>query len=150
MLFRSEEPKPASPPPAVAKAAEVPARAVGHASQGSTASSFSSSQAKAEPAAFNPLDRPQGSFERSIAGLSIGGEALGGWEGSGGWQTQTAYTVPAPAAAASTSRAQSVSDDDDDDDRPIAQTIAARAAKRESALGEGSVSAPCHVRHPER
>ena len=135
-----EPPKSSTPPPAPVpqpSAPEVPARALGHASQGSTASF--TSQPKAEPAAFNPLNQPQSSLERSIAGLSIGGEAIGGWEGSGGWQTQTNYSIPAPVAGAS--RGQSVSDDDDDDDdRPIAQTLAARAAARQSEQGMTSVS----------
>ncbi|KAI0794061.1 Vps5 C terminal like-domain-containing protein [Fomes fomentarius] len=136
----ADEPiKPASPPPARrTSVAEVPNRTVGHISHSSTASFSSGSHgsvAKAEPAAFNPLDRPTHSLERSIAGLSIGGEALGGWQGSDGWQTQTTYTTPAPP-----SQARSVSDDDDDDDRPIAQTIAARAASREAAQRSASPS----------
>lgn len=136
----ADEPiKPASPSPARrTSVAEVPNRTVGHFSHGSTASFSSGSHGsvvKAESAAFNPLDRPTHSLERSIAGLSIGGEALGGWQGSDGWQTQTAYTTLAPP-----SQARSVSDDDDDDDRPIAQTIAARAASREAAQRSASVS----------
>ena len=130
----ADEPiKPASPPPANrTSVGEVPNRTVGHVSRASTAS-FSSgshgSAVKAEPAAFNPLDKPVHTLERSIAGLSIGGEALGGWQGSGGWQTQTTYTPPEPP-----SHAQNVSDDDDDDDKPIAQTIAAKAAQRAASV----------------
>ncbi|KAI0731336.1 Vps5 C terminal like-domain-containing protein [Earliella scabrosa] len=137
----ADEPiKPASPPPANrTSVGEVPSRTVGHVSRASTAS-FSSgshgSAVKAEPAAFNPLDKPVHTLERSIAGLSIGGEALGGWQGSGGWQTQTTYTPPEPP-----SHAQNVSDEDDDDDKPIAQTIAAKAAQR-AASPAASTSTP--------
>ncbi len=137
-IAAEQTPKPSSPSPE--RRADVPGRTVGHVSRGSTAS-FSSSQAlhKAEPASVNPLVQPS-TLNRSIAGLSIGGETLGGWQGaSGGWQTQTTYTVPEP----SRTQNHSVSDDDDDDDRPIAQTMAARAASasREGAQRASSVRA---------
>ncbi|KAI0741589.1 Vps5 C terminal like-domain-containing protein [Daedaleopsis nitida] len=128
----ADEPiKPVSPPPARRTSAAdepTPTTAPGHVSRDSIASLTSSQVAipKAEPAAFNPLNRP---INVSIAGLSIGGEALGGWQGADGWQTQTTYSTPVPQ-----SQRRSISDDDDDDDdRPIAQTIAARAASREAA-----------------
>ncbi|TBU27285.1 Vps5-domain-containing protein [Dichomitus squalens] len=132
-------PKPSSPPPPPERRTDVPApsRTLGHGSRASTAS-FSSSH-KVEPASFNPLDQPASSLNRSIAGLSIGGEALGGWQSpGGGWQTQTSYSVPGPAVSAAQN--QNVSDDDDDDDRPIAETMAARAAR--SASPSTSVSTP--------
>ena len=124
-----QTPKASSPLPE--SRTDVPGRTVGHVSRGSTAS-FSSSQVlhKAEPTSINPLDQPS-TLNRSIAGLSIGGETLGGWQGaSGGWQTQISYSVPTP----SLNQNQNVSDDDDDDDdRPIAQTMAARAASQRAA-----------------
>ena len=136
-----QTPKPSSP-----SVAELPGRTAGHVSRGSTAS-FSSSQIvhKAEPTSVNPLDQ-HSALNRSIAGLSIGGETLGGWQGaSGGWQTQTAYTVPEP----SRTQNQTVSDDDDDDDRPIAQTMAARAASAQRATSVRAVlPSPEYVRGP--
>ncbi|OSD02924.1 Vps5-domain-containing protein [Trametes coccinea BRFM310] len=122
------------------------ARLPGHTSRNSTASLSSSHVAplKAEPVAYNPLVQPTNTLERSIAGLSIGGEALGGWQDSGWQSSQPAYASAGPSASATSG--QSVSDDDDDDDRPIAQTMAARAAKgREQASAppsEAGSSAP--------
>ncbi|PIL25126.1 hypothetical protein GSI_13015 [Ganoderma sinense ZZ0214-1] len=135
-IAAEQTPKPSSPLTTEHRV-EVPGRTAGHVSRGSTAS-FSSSQIlhKAEPTSVNPLDQ-HSALNRSIAGLSIGGETLGGWQGaSGGWQTQTTYTVPEPSRPQN----QSVSDDDDDDDRPIAQTMAARAAR--AASPTTSVSTP--------
>ncbi|KAI9063886.1 hypothetical protein FKP32DRAFT_665400 [Trametes sanguinea] len=112
-------------------------RLPGHTSRSSTASLASSHVAplKAEPVAYNPLGQPTNTLERSIAGLSIGGEALGGWQDSGWQSSQPPFASAGPSA--STTTGQSVSDDDDDDDRPIAQTIAARAAR-----GREQASAP--------
>lgn len=124
---------PTPPPARRTSVAEVPNRTLGHVSRGSTAS-FSSQTLKTEPAAFNPLNQAS-TLERSIAGLSIGGEALGGWQGADGWQTQTHYAPPEPAA-----RPTQQDSDSDDDDQPIAQTIAKRAASREAAQRAASVS----------
>ncbi|KAI0708835.1 hypothetical protein C8T65DRAFT_206433 [Cerioporus squamosus] len=131
----AEEPtKSPTPPPARrTSVAEVPNRTLGHVSRGSTAS-FSSQTLKTEPAAFNPLNQPS-TLERSIAGLSIGGETLGGWQGADGWQTQTQYAPPEP-----TVRQTQQDSDSDDDDQPIAQTIAKRAASREAAQRAASPS----------
>ncbi|KAI0372691.1 Vps5-domain-containing protein [Pilatotrama ljubarskyi] len=148
-----QEPKKAPTPPAEqpkASSSEGAPRVPGHTSRRSTASISSShvAQARTAPVSYNPLDQPGGTLERSIAGLSIGGEALGGWQDSGGWQSShTTFGAPAPAQASNFTRERSVSDDDDDDDRPIAQTIAARVASKErqqaaKSPSEASSSAP--------
>ncbi|KAI0644233.1 Vps5-domain-containing protein [Trametes meyenii] len=129
-----EHAKKATTPPleSTTVSSDTSPRPHGHAPGSSTASLASShiAPAKAEPIAYNPLDQPRSTFERSIAGLSIGGEALGGWQDSGGWHSsQSAFG--AAAAPSHVPQERSVSDDDDDDDRPIAQTIAARVASRE-------------------
>ncbi|OJT02912.1 Vacuolar protein sorting-associated protein vps5 [Trametes pubescens] len=145
-----EQPTKASTPPPEPKTSPTAAsvRLPGHVSRGSVASSASSHVAsiKAAPVSYNPLDQPSNTFERSIAGLSIGGEALGGWGDSGGWQsTQHAFGGTGPVS--SITREESMSDDDDDDDRPIAQTMAARVASREreqapTSPSEASSSTP--------
>ncbi|KAH9940910.1 Vps5-domain-containing protein [Epithele typhae] len=135
-LPANDVPKAVSPPPVAP--ADAPKSFPGHMSR-SSITSVTSSQIKSEPAAFNPLDQPRSSFDRSIAGLSIGGEALGGWQSSTGWQTQTTYTIPEQNTGVSHS--QSVSDDDDDD-RPIAETMAARAASRDRATSVSPPSQP--------
>ncbi|KAH9888986.1 Vps5 C terminal like-domain-containing protein [Cubamyces lactineus] len=130
----TEEPqKTSSPPPQpTTSTSDTAPRAVGHASRSSTASLSSSHIAplKAEPVSYNPLGQPTNTLERSIAGLSIGGEAIGGWQDSGGWQNPHA-SFGGPGPSTTVTRERSVSDDDDDDDRPIAQTIAARVASKE-------------------
>ncbi|KAI0666816.1 Vps5 C terminal like-domain-containing protein [Trametes maxima] len=138
-----EQPKKASTPPldSTTTSSDTSPRPHGHAPGSSTASLASShtAPAKAEPIAYNPLDQPRSTFERSIAGLSIGGEALGGWQDSGGWHSSQS-TFGVAAAPSHVSRERSVSDDDDDDDRPIAQTIAARVASREREQAPTSVT----------
>ncbi|KAI0657964.1 Vps5-domain-containing protein [Cubamyces menziesii] len=131
----AEEPKkaPSPPPQPTPSVPDTTAPAApGHASRSSTASLSSSHIApiRAEPVSYNPLGQPTNNLERSIAGLSIGGEALGGWQDSSGWQNpHSGFGGPGPSTAFA--RERSVSDDDDDDDRPIAQTIAARVASKE-------------------
>ncbi|KAI0816961.1 Vps5-domain-containing protein [Trametes gibbosa] len=124
---------PTPPPEARTSPPDIIARLPGHVSRGSTASLASSHIAsfKTAPVSRNPLDQPSNGFERSIAGLSIGGEALSGWQDSGGWHSaQNAFGSAAPNAARETS--VSDEDDDDDDDRPIAQTIAARKEREQA------------------
>lgn len=65
-----------------------------------------------------PLDAPFPGLERSVAALSLGGEAVGGWqsEEQTPWQTEafpSAHPTPTAAVAAP--------DDDSDDDKPILQ-----------------------------
>ncbi|PCH44318.1 Vps5-domain-containing protein [Wolfiporia cocos MD-104 SS10] len=69
-----------------------------------------------QPAYHTPLDQPASAglgLERSIAGLAIGGESLGGWHGA---QSAFAGVQPRPR-----SRARRDSDSSDDD-RPILQS----------------------------
>lgn len=72
----------------------------------------SSSPPPSKQSFYNPLDQVGGlGIDRSFAGLSLGGEALGGWQGSSSSQN----------AWGSSSIAPSEDDDDDDDDKPILQ-----------------------------
>ncbi|KAH9847575.1 Vps5 C terminal like-domain-containing protein [Lenzites betulinus] len=142
-----EQPKKAPTPPPEAKTSppDVTTRLPGHAPRSSIASLTSSSTTPFRTAlvSHNPLDQPSNGFERSIAGLSIGGEALNGWQDSGGWHSaQDAFGSTAPVS--SFARERSVSDDDDDDDRPIAQTIAARKEREQAPTSptEASSSTP--------
>ncbi|KAI0774784.1 Vps5 C terminal like-domain-containing protein [Trametes elegans] len=133
---QTREPPTIPPQPATTTpSADTLPRPHGHTSHSSTASLSSSHIApiKAEPVAYNPLDQPRTTLERSIAGLSIGGEALGGWQDSGGWQSAqpNTFTTSGTSSYSTRDRSMSDDDDDDDDDRPIAQTIAARVASKE-------------------
>ncbi|GBE86443.1 Vacuolar protein sorting-associated protein [Sparassis crispa] len=114
------ETPPTSPPASSSASQFAPAdasvRVLGHATHSSTTSS-SSHASKPEPAFHTPLDQaPRSTFERSFAGLSIGGETVGGWQGS-----QSAFISGSRSATLPRARG-SVSDDDDDDDRPILQS----------------------------
>ncbi|KAF9038440.1 Vps5 C terminal like-domain-containing protein [Panaeolus papilionaceus] len=67
----------------------------------------------------SPLESQTTSIERSLGGLSLGGEALGGWhtEPQTPWQSEHVSTpLPPPARSSHT-------DDDSDDDKPILQTL---------------------------
>lgn len=78
---------------------------------------------------FSPLDRPQAAglgFERSFAGLSIGGETSGGWGGAPGPFGATHFNQ----VSANQSEDD---DDDDDDDKPILQTRASLQAQAAAA-----------------
>ncbi|KDR80722.1 hypothetical protein GALMADRAFT_241141, partial [Galerina marginata CBS 339.88] len=86
---------------------------------GSSRSNIASSApsfAETEPIVKSPLDTPFQGVERSVAALSLGGEALGGWHTDAQqtpWQSE-AFTPVAPQAA-------TAMDDDSDDDKPILQ-----------------------------
>lgn len=68
------------------------------------------------PDFVSPLEQPiAANLQRSVAGLSLGGEALGGWQ-----TDQTPWTHDQPA---STFVSQTPVDDDSDDDKPIGQTL---------------------------
>ncbi|KAF8906285.1 Vps5 C terminal like-domain-containing protein [Gymnopilus junonius] len=64
----------------------------------------------------SPLEAPFGGIERSLGGLSLGGESLGGWqsEEQTPWQSEQFTHTPLPPKAAPI-------DDDSDDDKPILQ-----------------------------
>lgn len=87
-------------------------------------SGFAAPAAAAPPSSSGglrtPLDAPHPTLERSVAALSLGGEALGEWQGEQEqtpWQAETFPTpTPAPAAAG-----KQQDDDDSDDDKPIMQ-----------------------------
>ena len=85
-------------------------------SLGST--TFSSPPPSATESSFlSPLENPSTGVERSIIGLSLGGETLG-WqtEDQTPWQTEHEHPIPI-----STKLAQP--DEDSDDDKPIMQTL---------------------------
>ncbi|PPR08142.1 hypothetical protein CVT24_012356 [Panaeolus cyanescens] len=66
----------------------------------------------------SPLESQTSALDRSLGGLSLGGEALGGWqtEPQTPWQSEHVPAVPPPARSSHT-------DDDSDDDKPILQTL---------------------------
>jgi sorting nexin-1/2 len=80
-------------------------------------SSFASPPPSATESSFkSPLEVPFSGLNRSMAGLSLGGEAQGGWhsaEVQTPWQAEQITPVPAKP---------SQGDDDSDDDRPILQS----------------------------
>ncbi|OCH85499.1 Vps5-domain-containing protein [Obba rivulosa] len=121
----AREPSPPLRPPSPALSVQLARRAAapepsGRASRASTASLASSS--RPERAIRSPLDQPLAAdLTRSIAGLSLGGESLGGWQGA----ESTFVTAPRER---SVSRDRSDSDDDDDD-RPILETVRQPAVK---------------------
>ncbi|KAH9920815.1 Vps5-domain-containing protein [Amylocystis lapponica] len=140
----------ASPPPQDTPVSSVPPSSasrfvsadtstgsVGHSSQVSSASIASLSAPKPERPFHTPLDQQSPSvFERSIAGLSIGGESIGGWQGS-----QSAFVGADRAANFSHDR----SDSDDDDDRPIMESIRARSKDRIPSLGPSAPQSAPHT-----
>ena len=75
---------------------------------------FSSPPPPADSSFLSPLESPTG-VERSIIGLSLGGETLG-WqtEAQTPWQSEHEHPLPPKLPH---------SDDDSDDDRPIMQTL---------------------------
>ncbi|KAI0923926.1 hypothetical protein AcW1_006742 [Taiwanofungus camphoratus] len=127
---------PMPPPAARPTPSDIPAPRPVHASRASTASITSSIQAsKAERAFQTPLDQPLATgIERSIAGLAIGGESIGGWQGS---QSKFAGA----SSSASILRDRSESDDDDDDDRPILQSARISADRIQRAAMAKPISA---------
>ncbi|KAJ3504216.1 hypothetical protein NLJ89_g8051 [Agrocybe chaxingu] len=83
-----------------------------------TNSSFTSPPVSSTTSAFKPpLDPASTGLERPIAGLSLGGEALGGWHTDDATPWQSEHFTPAPPKIAQ------VVDDDSDDDKPILQTL---------------------------
>jgi len=139
-LEREPSPPPQETPTSPVYPATAPATSgnfapfPGHASRPSNASAFQPSF-RAEPAHHSPLDQPASAgLDRSIAGLAIGGESLGGWQGS-----QSAF-VGAPHSA-TLPRTRSDSDDSSDDDRPILES-ARLSANRLSAQAARSTPAP--------
>jgi len=79
--------------------------------------SFSSPPPSATESSFkSPLEAPFGGLNRSMAGVSLDGEAQGGWhsaEVQTPWQAEQVTPIPAKP---------SQGDDDSDDDRPILQS----------------------------
>lgn len=95
---KANSPSPTSPPPVSREGREATqspqsnSRVVSPAPSTSKISEF-----------VSPLERPRTGIDHSIVGLSVGGEALGGWQAEQvGWGAQ---------------------DDDSDDDKPISQTV---------------------------
>ena len=77
---------------------------------------FSSPLPSATESSFlSPLEKPSTGVERSIIGLSLGGETLG-WqtEAQTPWQSEHPISIPTKPAQ---------SDEDSDDDKPIMQTL---------------------------
>jgi sorting nexin-1/2 len=70
-----------------------------------------SSSALAERNVVSPLESPAPGLDHSFASLALGGESVGGWQGS---QSSWANDNAASGVHASTE-----DDDDDDDDKPI-------------------------------
>ncbi|KAF5361888.1 hypothetical protein D9756_002350 [Leucocoprinus leucothites] len=76
-----------------------------------------------------PLDNTLGgglrSIDRSLTGLTLGEDALGGtseWGGDTGWGARSEPT-PSTSTGPSSSSQQQDDDDDSDDDKPISQTL---------------------------
>lgn len=86
---------------------------------------------RAEPAYLTPLDQPANAgLERSIAGLAIGGESLGGWHGA-----QSAFVGAPHSATLPRTRRDS---DSSDDDRPILESARLAAARMPSVQAVSS------------
>ena len=87
-------------------------------SLGSTTATFSSSPPSTTESSFlSPLEDPSTGVERSIIGLSLGGETLG-WqaENQTPWESEHEHPISIPTKL-------SQSDEDSDDDKPIMQTL---------------------------
>ncbi|THH32468.1 hypothetical protein EUX98_g1726 [Antrodiella citrinella] len=124
-----------SNPPALTTPSESPTSASHPADESSRASTQSqtsslppaSTTASPKQPVFSPLDHQTGlGFDRPFAGLSLGGETLGG-----GWGS-----AQSPFGAThfnQVSANQSEDDDDDDDDKPILQTRASLQAQAAAA-----------------
>jgi sorting nexin-1/2 len=101
-VARAETLKPSSPP----SSTHSPERYAKHPSRGSHLIPPSPSTSKTPTDFVSPLERRPTPVDinQSITGLSLGGEALGGWQSDrGAWGDQT--------------------EDDSDDDKPISQTV---------------------------
>jgi len=82
----------------------------------SNSASTSHPPSETESTFKSPLEAPFSGVDRPMAGLSLGGEALGGWhaaEPQTPWQTE--QTTPVPPKSTQV-------DDDSDDDKPILQS----------------------------
>lgn len=108
-LSPSSPSSPSVPPPT-----ELPTPPIKAYSPPPTSTSFISgtgSPAANKQSFYNPLDQPGGlGIDRSFAGLSLGGETLGGWPGAQSASSPWGGSNAAPSE-----------DDDDDDDKPILQ-----------------------------
>lgn len=88
---------------------------------------------RAEPTYQTPLDQPLSvALERSIAGLSIGGESLNGWQGA-----QSAFVGAPHSAVLPRTRHDS---DSSDDDRPILQSARLAASRMPSVQATRAAS----------
>jgi sorting nexin-1/2 len=79
---------------------------------GSVPPSPSTSKTEWERSVVSPLEQPaQAGLDRSFAGLALGGEAIGGWNGGqDSWSNER-------------SRTRFPTEDDSDDDKPILQSV---------------------------
>ncbi|EGN96805.1 hypothetical protein SERLA73DRAFT_111514 [Serpula lacrymans var. lacrymans S7.3] len=93
---------------------------------------------KPEQSVISPLDQlPRSSLDRPFAGLALGGESLGGWQGD--WDNDRPSTIVS---------AQKVEDDDDDDDKPIGQSSKFKAAERDKSRSLSSATQNSHEIQP--
>ncbi|TCD71851.1 Vacuolar protein sorting-associated protein 5 [Steccherinum ochraceum] len=126
---------PASDSPISITRPEVVSSRASTQSQSSSLQPASTTTSPKQPV-FSPLDQPQPTglgFERSFAGLSIGGETFGGGWGSG--------TTPFSAThfnQVSANQSEDDDDDDDDDDKPILQTRASLQAQAAAAAANAN------------
>ncbi|PPQ96270.1 hypothetical protein CVT26_005657 [Gymnopilus dilepis] len=115
-------PEPASSSPAVEKSESVSTPTTAHTPRtpSRSSTSFTSDSISAVPSdsAFkSPLEAPFGGIERSLGGLSLGGESYSGWqseEQQTPWQSEQFTPTPVPPKSAP-------ADEDSDDDKPILQ-----------------------------
>jgi len=80
-------------------------------------SAFASPPLSASSSSFkSPLEPVSNALERNIAGLSLGGEAMGGWhaEDTTPWQSEQFTPVPINRVE---------EEEDSDDDKPVLQTL---------------------------
>lgn len=86
-----------------------------------------------KPSFFSPLDQPGGlGIDRSFAGLSLGGEVLGGWQSGQATQNAWGNTSMVPSE-----------DDDDDDDKPILQTRMHAQAQAKAQAQAAAAASVC-------
>lgn len=119
------EPEPSTPPasipsPSLANPTRVSSPPVPQSPERPTPSTpvlpTSASSQPATSPIVSPLERPEASssFNRSFAGLAIGGESAGGWQPDQSWANGRIPPVSSASSAAE--------EEDDDDDVPIMQT----------------------------
>jgi sorting nexin-1/2 len=96
-----------------------------------TSSGFASPPQSATESNYKSPLEPFGALEHSIAGISLGGEAAGGWQAEETpWQTET-LSPPRPTPQA---------EEDSDDDKPILQTV----SKQHGDVNSVCVLLPMH------